>query len=276
MGRGFTEAEYDIGFIGVGKMGSALVNAANRSGAKIIVSDRDKGKTSTISEEISVAVGDNKTVVQNSRFIFLCVKPVDVEPVMRELSTVFNTKKDPFVLVSMAEGISIEYILSLMGRPYSIIRMMPNSSCRVGSGIILYACSDEVQKHNVEAFTEYMSFAGYLHEVKESEIDTASAITTHGATLAYTLVDAIADAGVHMGMTKKEALQYTYEMLIGAARMLELSDKTPNSLREELCTPSGASIEAVRILHKNGFTSAVMEAMLKSHEVIKGLNKSLF
>ncbi len=260
---------YDVGIIGMGRMGSALANAIGRTGASMAIADRNIDKANSVAEKLdSVEILDVNTLVKKSKFIFIAVKPEDIEEILHNISAGLNVRKEPFVVVSIVAGATIEYITGLLGRPYPVIRVMPSSSCKVGSGTILYSCSEDVTMYDKNAFVEYMTFTGYLHQISESSMEPATAIAGCGQVIAYMMMEALADAGVLIGMTRKEAVQYSYEMLIGAARMVEATDKTPSMLKDDECTPGGVSVEVVRKLHEKGFSTAVIEGVFTAHSKI--------
>lgn len=265
---------FDIGFIGVGSVGASVVNAVSRVGSRIVVADKNIERAEEIATKIGATVADAKTVVQSSKYIFIGVTGDDMEDLMSDVSAIFNTRTDTFVIVSMVSGFSVEYITYMLGRPYPVIRLVPSPACKIGSGIILYSVSEEVHQDDVANLLEYMKFSGYLHEVSEKQIDGVSAIATCGPVIAYMLLDVLSDTGAFLGMNKKQALQYSYEMLIGSARMVEATDESPGVLKDEICRIGEAPTEVLRKLYEGRFNSAVMEAVIAGYEAIKKNNRA--
>ena len=185
--------KYEFGFIGVGNMGGAIADAVCRTvkGGNVAVCDTDKNKTDAFQKKYGAAVLSLEEISASCRFLVLGVKPQVLPAVM---SQVRPNLTDKTVVVSMAAGISISAIeTGLSRRP--VVRIMPNTPCAVGRGLILYAGNALVSDDALSAFLSGFAGAGALCPLPEDKIDAASAVSGCGPAFAYLFVEALADAG---------------------------------------------------------------------------------
>ena len=185
------------GFIGCGNMGGALIRAAAKavSPKNIWITDKDAVKQDALAKETGVAAKDIKDIASKCSCIFLGVKPQVIADMLAEIKKTLAGRKDHFVLVSMAAGISIERIVKMAG-DFPIIRIMPNIPASVGEGMILY-CSHKASKTDIDAFLKAMSKAGKLSAIDEKLIDAGSAVSGCGPAYAFMFIEALAREYLH-------------------------------------------------------------------------------
>ena len=261
---------YEVGFIGAGNMGGALAAAACKrvDPERVIIADRDEQKTAALSAKCGCAVGDNATVVGQSRFVFLAVKPQMLSAVAAELKPLMGN----VVLVSMLAGVTTERLAREFG-DLPIIRIMPNTPAALGEGMILYTTNAAVSEADKAAFVELLSAAGTLDELSESLIDAGSAVSGCGPAFVYLFIEALADAGVKCGLPRDKALQYAAQTVCGAGRMAVEDGRHPAALKDAVCSPGGSTIEGVHALEDGAFRGVVMDAVQASFERTKELGK---
>ena len=264
-------SKYMVGFIGAGNMGGALAAAACKSvePRQVIVADRDETKTAALANTCGCAVGDNETVVQNSRFVFLAVKPQMLSAVAAELKPLLTER---VVIVSMLAGVTTERLAAELGE-LPIIRIMPNTPAAIGEGMILYTANAAVSDEEKAAFIHLLSAAGQLDEIPEALIDAGSAVSGCGPAFVYLFVEALADAGVQCGLPRDKALQYAAQTVCGAGRMAVVDGRHPAALKDAVCSPGGSTIEGVHALEDGAFRGIVMNAVEASFERTKELGK---
>ncbi|MBP5348993.1 MAG: pyrroline-5-carboxylate reductase, partial [Clostridia bacterium] len=176
------------------------------------------------------------------------------------LSAIRPTLAESTVLVSMAAGMSVAAIENAIpSKP--VIRIMPNTPCSVGRGLILYAKNALVSDDDLSAFLAGFSKAGTLVPIAEDKIDAASAVSGCGPAFAYLFVEALADAGVECGLARADAQKFAALMLEGSAKMVLETGRHPGELKDAVCSPGGTTIAGVRALEEGGFRSAAMNAV---------------
>ena len=168
-----------IGFIGCGNMGGALAQALPKGEHNVFLANRTQSKADALALKIGAAVTDNQTIAKTCDLIFLGVKPQMMPGVLAELADTFAGRPTPFVLVTMAAGLSMATIQQLAGGAYPVIRIMPNTPCAVGEGMILLCRGAGVTDGEAAEFRALMAHSGLLDEIPETQIDAASAVAGH-------------------------------------------------------------------------------------------------
>ena len=196
------------GFIGCGNMGGAVARAVCKGAGSgdVLLANRTPAKAQALADELGCACGTNEEVAGICDFIFLGVKPQMMADMLDELTPTLEARAEsrPFVLVTMAAGLSMQQIRQMAGSGYPIIRMMPNTPVALGDGMIQY-CSDDVEPEKMAEWLTAMAPAGRLDAVPESLIDAASAVSGCGPAWAYQFIEALADGGVAAGLPRAKA-----------------------------------------------------------------------
>ncbi|MDO4315327.1 MAG: pyrroline-5-carboxylate reductase [Oscillospiraceae bacterium] len=257
-----------FGFIGTGNMGGALARAARKrlSGDQILLSNRTAEKARLLAEELDCRAADNAAIAENADFIFLGVKPQMMPDLMLELRPILAGRRSPFILVTMAAGLTIRRIQDMAGGSFPVIRIMPNTPASIGEGMILYACGEGVAKDEESAFLDAMAGAGRFSPLPEKLIDAGSAVSGCGPAFVDLFLEALADGGVACGLPRAAALEYAAQMVAGSARLALESGKHPGALKDAVCSPGGTTIQGVRKLEEAGFRGAVMNAVIAAYE----------
>lgn len=266
---------YTFGFIGTGNMGGALARAAVKKidCKAILLANRTTAKAEALARELGCAVGTNADVAAGCRYIFLGVKPQMMADTLAPLQEVLSGRTDRFVLVTMAAGLTMERIAALAGGDYPVIRIMPNTPCAIGEGMILYAANDKVEREELRFFLDAMSGAGLLDELSEHLIDAGSAVAGCGPAYLCQIVEALADGGVTCGLPRQKALLYAAQMVKGTGALILQSGQHPAALKDAVCSPGGSTIAGVRAMEAGGVRSAMMEAVIAADKRNKELGK---
>lgn len=258
---------YKLGFIGVGSMGGALLEACAKSvpGSKIAAADHDQAKVAHFREAFGCMAGTPAAVASSAEYVFIGVKPQMAQDAFAEIRQALASRRIPPVIVSMMAGITMERIRELTGIDCPVIRIMPNVAAAVGEAMILCASldADDVQ---IAEFTEFMSGAGKLDFVPEKLIDAGTAVQGCGPAFVCMFVEALADGAVKCGVPRQKAYEYAVRMLKGTAVLLEESGRHPAEVKDMVTSPAGSTIEGVAALEEHGFRWAVMDAVVKACE----------
>lgn len=267
--------KYTCGFIGCGNMGGALLRAAAKAipAEKIAVTNRTMAKAEAIAAETGAEAVDAAELLRESRFIFLGVKPQMLESLAEDIAPLLRDRGAGFVLVSMAAGVTVERLCSLLGRPWPVIRIMPNTPVSVGEGMVLYAPNELVDGEALSEFLEIMGGAGRLDRLDEGLIDAGSAVSGCGPAFAYMFMEALADGGVQCGLPRDTALSCAAQTLLGSAELLLKSGRHPGALKDAVCSPGGSTIAGVHALDCAGFRGGVQSAVIAAYEKTLALGK---
>ena len=175
------------------------------------------------------------------------------------------------VFVSMIAGVSLDTLGQLLGAGKKIIRIMPNTACAVGQGVLLVCANANVTAQELADFEAMMEHSGVVDRIDEKLIDAASAVSGCGPAYAYMFIEALADGGVKCGLPRAKAIRYAAQMLLGSAEMVLQSGKHPELLKDDVCSPGGSTIAGVAALEEHGFRSACIDAVDAAYEKTKKL-----
>ncbi len=265
-----------FGFIGVGNMGGALATAVCKAVGRenVMISDKLSGKAQVLADELGCFTCHSNEVAATASYIFLGVKPQAMELAVNEILPVLKARNDRFVLVTMAAGVRIANLRKMLGENYPIIRIMPNTPVAVGKGMILYSPADNVFMDEVSELCDALNFAGRLDKIDEAYIDAATAVSGCGPAFVYMFAEAMADAGVEIGLPRKKALEYAVQTLSGAAEMMIGTAKHPAQLKDDVCSPGGSTIAGVHALEEQGFRAGVMAGVKSAFDKTKDMSKA--
>ena len=268
-------ANYLFGFIGTGNMADALVHAACERVApdKIILSNRTPAKAEALAKKFGCAVGSNADAAAGSKYIFLGVKPQMMADVLADLRPVLAARQDRFILVSMAAGLTTGRLEEMAGLPCPILRIMPNTACAVGAGMITYAPNAAVTEEELREFLDGMVFAGAFDRLEEHLIDAASAVAGCGGAFLWQVMEAMADGGVACGLPRDKALLYAAQLMAGTGKLTLNSGLHPGVLKDQVCSPGGSTIAGVRVMEERGVRGAVMDAVIAAEQRSRELGK---
>ena len=247
------------GFIGTGCMGGALATACAKAigPEDILLSNRSPEKAQALAEKLGARPADNETITRDCDVIFLGVKPQTMAQMLLPLQPILTGRRTPFVLVSMAAGVTIEALQDMAGGRYPVVRIMPNTACAVGAGMTTYTCSAEVTDRQRQTVLDALAASGLLE---------GSAVAGCGGAFACLFLEGLADGGVLCGLPRKKAQRMAAQMLLGMATQTLESDEHTGTLKDAVCSPAGSTIAGIRKLESMSFRSAAMEAVIAAWE----------
>ena len=258
---------YRFGFIGTGNMGGGLAKAAAKAmpASQILLSNRTYAKAAQLADKIGAQAVSVQEAAQ-CELIFLGVKPQMMAGLLEEIAPILAERTDTFALVSMAAGLTMLSLQKMAGGAYPVIRIMPNTPVAVGSGIVLYDYTENVNPELLDAFVQGMGCAGVLDHLSEDLIDAGTSVAGCGPAFAFYFIESLIKGGVACGLPEEKAALYAKHMLLGSARLALESTKTPEQLRNAVCSPAGSTIEGVHVLQNQGFSDTTAQAVMASYK----------
>ncbi|XP_026543512.1 pyrroline-5-carboxylate reductase 3 isoform X2 [Notechis scutatus] len=254
--------EVRVGFIGAGRMASAVARAMLLAGEVQAVnilasapSNRNLDKFQTFACRTTHC---NLEVLEKCSFVFLATKPHILPAVLREIGPAVTASH---VLVSMAAGVPLRTLEELLPAGTRVLRMMPNLPCEVRSGAILLSRGSSVGEEEVSVLKTLLAACGLCEEAPESYIDIHTALSGSGVAYVYMFAEALAEGAVKMGMPGPLANRIAAQTLLGAAKMMLETGDHPAVLRSAVCTPGGTTIHALHELEKGSLRATVMNAV---------------
>ena len=264
-----------IGFIGAGNMGGAILRgyAQVAGDNEIYVYNRTEATRKALEAEFDAVTACDSAVelVKQSDIVMLGIKPngfAEFLPTIAEVCT------DDKIFVSMAAGISIEFIEKYLGASQPVIRVMPNTPALVGEAMTSASRNANVSDEMMASVLEIFTGIGRAAEVEEEMIHTVIGVSGSSPAYTYMFVDALMQAAVENGMPADKARIFAAQAVMGAAKMvLENPQKTPEQLWTDVCSPGGTTIEAVNTFFKNGLQAKIKEGFQAAVDKSKLLTK---
>ena len=265
-----------LGFIGAGNMGQALIRGIVKSGTvlpdKIFVYDINREQTDLLKKDIGIIPLDNESeVVSSCDVIVIAVKPNVVEKVLEKCKEAVDSKK---IIVSIAVGIPISLFKRVLGNDIKVIRTMPNTPALVGEGITLISHDGNVDNEDIETVKALFNCVGKTEMLDEKLMCEVTALTSSSPAYVFMFIEAMADAAVLSGLPRSLSYKLSAQAVLGSAKMVLDTGKHPGELKDQVCSPAGTTIEAVKTLEKNGFRYAVIEAMNECTRRAREINKN--
>ncbi len=248
------------GFIGAGNMGGAILRSFASSEhirGSLYVYSRTKSKTEKLAEELGIRTCDSAAELAAAcDIIIIGVKPDTVAEIIKQIKPVYTSDK---IVISMAAGISISAIEDMLGKQAKIIRIMPNTPVAVGEGMTAIFVNGNISKEDRQIVYDMFSQSGRAEFADESLIHCIIGVSGSSPAYTYMYIDALAKAAQAEGMDRNQAVEFAAQSVLGAAKMVLETDKSPQELRDNVCSPGGTTIEAVKTLQQNGFLEKLTE-----------------
>lgn len=267
--RAYWEPMSKLGFIGCGKMAAAILQGVVNSGVfpvgTIYLSDNDTARVTDLAASCGAkAMATNLATAKAAEVLLLCVKPGDLYAVLPEIRPALRSK----LIISIAAGMPLSLLSELCGKMAKIVRVMPNTPALVHRGASAYAPRAGVTEEQCQTVEKIFGAVGKVWRVKESALDAVTGVSGSGPAYIYTVIEAMADGGVLMGLSRELALQLAAQTVVGAGEMVLQTQMHPAALRDMVTSPGGTTIAAVEKLEEHGaragFIAAVRAATEKS------------
>ena len=252
-----------IGFVGVGVMGSALLSGIVKEKIvkpeDIIIFDKIPEKASKLNKKLGVNVAaDISEVCSFSEYIFLCVKPDIIDIVVKDLN---NCIKEKTVIISIAAGVKIDRIKNSFSKDIDVIRTMPNTSALVKESVTLVCADDIKDEVKLDQVITLFKSIGQVHILPETLMSEATALTGSGPAYVYIFIEAMAKAADGMGISKDIAISLAAQTVLGSAKMVLETMESPIKLKNNVCSPGGTTIEAMKVFEERGFEGIIIDAI---------------
>jgi pyrroline-5-carboxylate reductase len=252
-----------VGFVGSGNMGEALIHGLLHGHLcrpeQIICSDIRPEKLKMIREKYGVkGTTHNTEVVKESDIVLLAVKPQIMKPVVDEIAKYLDLSK---LIISIAAGVPLDAIETCAMRELKLIRVMPNICVSVREGVSAIAAGKHAQKEDLMMAKTIFDSVGKSLFVDEYLLDAVTGLSGSGPAYIFLIIDALADAGVKVGLSRDDALILAAQTVLGAAKMLIETGEHPGKLKDLVTSPGGTAIAGLHTLEEGGLRTTLMNAV---------------
>lgn len=254
--------------IGSGNMASAMVAGWVRDDPSIVgkihLTDRGSGRAQVLAEAVGTDLGhpvvhsDNKELVASVDVVMLCVKPIDIEDVLREISEVVTKAH---VVGSVAAGVQTATIENLLDDNVPVIRLMPNVPVRVNAGTLVYALGRTVTGKTT-ATLNLLTRLGSCVELPERLFDAATAVSGSGPAFFGLVVEAFEDAAIVAGLSASIGRELAVTTMVGTAEMLVSEGLSCSDLRRMVTSPGGTAATGLAQMERAGVRGAIIDTVV--------------
>jgi pyrroline-5-carboxylate reductase len=265
-----------LGLLGAGNMAEALVrgvlNASSIPAKNIIASDVSPDRRSFFANNLGVQATDsNLTVAKSADLIVLCVKPQNVDDVLKEIAPAIEAKKH--VISSICAGITTARIENNLPPGVRVVRVMPNTPMLVGLGAACMCAGKNASSDDLSLIEVLFSSAALTMRVEEHMMDAVTGLSGSGPAYLFYLVEAMVDAGVAEGFTRDQATALASRTVLGAAKMLEETKLPPEELRKRVTSPNGTTHAAIERLEADAIKAKITVAVRRAAERSRELGR---
>jgi pyrroline-5-carboxylate reductase len=252
-----------LGFIGAGNMGEALLKGLLKTQRpeQIRVSARRPERVKELEQTYGVRGGSNAEVAQGSDVLLLCVKPQILDQVLRGLDVAPEK-----LVISVAAGVPIAAIERRLHRagspkPPRVVRAMPNTPATVGAGATGIALSEHATDDDLATAKMVFDSVGLTVVLEESQLDAVTGLSGSGPAYLFLIIEALADAGVKVGLSRRASMQLAAQTVLGSAKLLIESGQHPGMLKDGVTSPGGTAIAGLHTLEAGGLRNVLMNAV---------------
>jgi pyrroline-5-carboxylate reductase len=269
------EPSRTLGIIGMGVMGQAILRGLLRAGAiapaQAWGTSRSAETCRSVGAALQVAVTPNMAShLATTGVVVLCVKPTQVAAAIAALRASATLRPDT-LLISIVAGLTLRELEAHLGTENPWVRAMPNTPCIVGEGMTAVAGGERAGSGHVGTARQIFECVGECVETEERHFDAITALSGSGPAYQFLIMEAMADAGVRVGLPRDLALTLVAQTALGAARMVQTSGRHPAALRDDVTTPAGCTIGGLLMLEDGKIRSVLARAIEEATRIVATL-----
>jgi pyrroline-5-carboxylate reductase len=256
-------ASQTIGFIGAGNMAEALIRGLVRGNhvpaSHVFASGPRQERLDKLAKEFAINVNtDNRAVARVSNLIVLAVKPQILDRVLREVG---DELRADALIVSIAAGIDTAAIEAAVAPGVRVVRAMPNTPALVGAAATALAPGKLASETDVATARALFDAVGITVVLDEALLDAVTGLSGSGPAYIFLILEALADAGVKVGLSRRDATRLAAQTVMGSAKLLLDTDEHPGKLKDMVTSPGGTAIAGLHTLEEGGLRTTLINAV---------------
>ena len=256
-------ASHSIGFIGAGNMAEALIRGLVKGGHvpanRITASAPRNERLAELAEAYGIAVTrDNREVARAASIVVLSVKPQILDKVLREIG---DQLRPGTLVISIAAGVDTETIEEALADGVRVVRAMPNTPALVGAGATAISAGKHASDEDLAMARAVFDAVGITVQLDESHLDAVTGLSGSGPAYIFLILEALADAGVKVGLSRRNAQRLAAQTVMGSAKMLLETDEHVGRLKDMVTSPGGTAIAGLHTLEEGGLRTTLINAV---------------
>ncbi|MFP6765639.1 MAG: pyrroline-5-carboxylate reductase [Planctomycetaceae bacterium] len=257
------DAELTVGFIGAGKMATALARGIIDSGFVTAERVHAVDIVPAAAEDFATATGatvhsSNQEVAAAASVIIIAVKPHHVGAVLDDLASLLS---ENHLIVSIAAGVPLSVFQMELGAERRIVRVMPNAPCLVGAAAAGFSLGSAATEQDAELVESMLATVGLAMKVEERLLDAVTGLSGSGPAYVYQVIEALSDGGVRVGLPRNTATELAAQTVLGAALMVLKTGEHPGVLKDAVTSAGGTTIAGLHALEQGGLRGTLMNAV---------------
>jgi len=254
--------ESRFAFLGAGNMAEALINGLIRAGAPsshITATARRPERIAELERRYNVkAVSDNVAAAKDAEVVVLCVKPQAMRKLLAQIAPVIDAKK---LVISVAAGVPIAAIERKLGALSRVVRAMPNTPALVGLGATAISGGEHATEADLSFAKKFFDAVGITTVLDEQLLDAVTGLSGSGPAYVFLMIEALSDAGVKVGLSRRVALELAAQTVLGSAKLLLETKEHPGALKDQVTSPGGTAIAGLHTLEAGGLRTTLIDAV---------------
>ncbi|WP_086347372.1 pyrroline-5-carboxylate reductase [Candidatus Enterococcus clewellii] len=255
----------DIGFIGAGHMGGAMIEGLLKagvvSGEHLFVKGGSSGTAETLQKKLNFQLITDYQSLKNCKVVFIATGATIVLDILKELAPFLS---EDTILISVAAGHTTKEAQEALGKGY-VVHAIPNTPVSVNEGMIGVHYAEAIPENEKKLARELLESLGKVTEVPEKLLGTVGTVAGCSPAFVDIFMEALGDAGVMEGLPRALAYEIVEQMVLGSAKLAIESGKHPGELKDGVTSPGGSTIKGVAALEKNGFRYALIDAVKQAN-----------
>ena len=256
----------EVAMIGAGKMGGILLQAFLKKGLvrpeQLHATVRHPDRAEALGRQLGVLVAtDNVDAASRSEVILLGVKPSQVPEVLREIAPAMSPEK---LVISFAASVQTSAIEQAAGCDVAIVRAMPNTPAAVGEGMTALCGGRFCTPDQMALAQRIFNTVGRTVVVDEKHMDAVTGLSGSGPAFLYIIIEALAEAGVNVGLPRDVATLLAAQTTLGSAQMVLETGSHPALLKDAVTTPAGCTVDGILELEEGGLRVTLIKAVKRA------------
>ena len=250
-----------LAILGAGVMGETVLSGLIRAGwdvGRIIATDRRPERQRDLTERYGITMLENEDAVAQADTVIVVVKPQDMAELLDEIA---SSLRPGTLVVSLVAGVDTEFMEARLGAGIPVIRVMPNTPALVDEGMFAISAGTHSGQEHLDHVTEILAATGRVVTVPERYQDAVTAVSGTGPAYLFFVVEAMIEAGVHMGLPRDVCTELVVQTMLGSAKMIRETGEHPTVLRERVTSPGGTTAAAIKVLEDHKVRAAFLGAI---------------